>query len=134
MKIKFTNTFFGKASEETALVKLCKCDQLPVKVSYWLSRLLKVLIPLNQTFLEERKKLIEKWCDRTEDGKVVVVKDIIQFTEHGREYNADIVDLFNIGIELDINKIIIPIDKIPVGLLNSYDFEELEAFIEFTEN
>ena len=134
MKIKITNGFFERSNENSPLVRLCRSTQLPVKTSYWLSRLTKEIAPLNQAYLEEKKKLIEKWCDKNEDGTPVSEKGMIKFTEHGKDFNLELISLINIEIELGIDKIEIPLECIPVGLLSSFDFEELDNFIVFKEN
>ena len=133
MKIKITNTFFEKSGGEHALVRLCRSNQLPVKTSYWLSRLTKEITPLNRDYLEEKKKLIEKWCDKNEDGTPVSEGGMIKFTEHGKDFNLELISLINIEIELGIDKIEVPLECIPVGLLNSFDYEELDNFTVFKE-
>jgi len=133
-KIKVANSFFERgATQESALIKLCKSNQLPTKVSYWLSRILKELTPLNKLYLEEKQKLIEKWCDRDEEGKIILQNDMIFFKEHMKEFNLDITELVSIESELPFNKIEIPLDKIPEGLINSYDYGELDDFVVFQE-
>ena len=131
-KIKVANSFFER-SQEFALVKLCRSNQLPPKVSYWLSRILKEIIPLNKLYLEEKQKLIEKWADKDEEGKIIVQNERIFFKEHIGDFNSDITELTSIENELSINKIEISLDKIPEGLINSYDYEELCNFIDFKE-
>ena len=130
--MKITNVFFEQnVSKESPLIKLCQCKDLPTKISYWLSRLLAHLEPLNKTYAIEKKRLIEKWCDK-EDGKPKEENGQYRLSEHLEEFNAEYVELLDIELEIDIT-IEIPLDKIPSGVLNSYDFAQLSGLIEFKE-
>lgn len=131
--MKITNAFFEQNNtQESALIKLCRCNGLPAKTSYWLSRLLQKLEPLNTVYNGERKKLIEKWCDK-KDGKPNEENGQYKITEHVKEFNAEYAELLAIELEIDMNAIEIPIEKIPDGVLNSFDYEKLNNLIKFLE-
>lgn len=145
--MKITNAFFEKNNtQESPLIKLCKCNGLPAKVSYWLSRLLQKLEPLNTVYNGERKKLIEKWCDK-EDGKPKEESGQYKITEHVKEFNDEYAELLSIELAIDILVIEIPIEKMPDchdceqekcpqykrGLLNSFDYSQLVGIIDFKE-
>jgi len=131
MKIKVINGFFERGIvQETSFVKLAKSNQLPVRLSYWFSKLLQQLIPLEKLYLEQKQKLIEKWCDRNEDGTISTNENgTIRFTEHLKEFNVDITELLNIENELPIEKIELCLDDIPTGIINSYDYAGMEMFV-----
>ena len=132
--IQITNAFFEvNSGMESPLGKLCKYDNLPTKTSYWLSRLLQKLEPLHKVYLGEKQKLIDKWCDRKEDGTPDVEGQLFKVSLHMQEFNGDLQELLSIELSLDMDKIKVPLDKIPDGLLNSYDFNLLENVIVFTE-
>jgi hypothetical protein len=132
--MKITNEFFEQNNTPDApLVKLCKCNGLPAKTSYWLSRLLQKLEPLNEVYNAERKKLIEKWCDK-KDGKPDAENGQYKLTEHVAEFNAEFQELLAIELELGMNEIIIPLDKIPDGVLNPFDYGKLIGIIDFRES
>ena len=132
--MKITNVFFEQnITKESPLIKLCQCSGLPTKVSYWLSRLLNNLEPLNKTYLNEKRKLIEKWCDKDEDGKPKEENGQYKLSEHMNEFNQEYMELLEIELEIDMREIEIPLDKIPSGVLNSYDFEQLKGLISFKE-
>lgn len=131
--MKITNVFFEQnLTKESPLIKLCQCSELPAKTSYWLSRLLNNLEPLNKTYIGEKRKLIEKWCDK-EDGKPAEVNGQYKFSEHIDEFNKEFSELLEIELEIDMKAIEIPLDKIPPGVLNSFDFGQLKGLIEFKE-
>lgn len=129
--MKITNAFFEQ--QDSPLVKLCQCTGLPTKVSYWLSRLLQLLEPLNKVYTSERRKLIEKWCEKNEDGSPKEEKGQFKVTEHMQEFNNEYSELLNIEIDIDMKSIEIELDKIPAGVLNSFDFARLQGIIEFKE-
>ena len=131
--MKITNAFFEQnVTQESPLIKLCQCNQLPAKTSYWLSRLLAALEPLNKTYAGERKKLIEKWCDK-EDGKLKEENGQYRVTEHMEEFNKEYQELLEIELDIDMAIIEIPLDSIPIGVLNSYDYARLSDLIKFIE-
>ena len=132
--MKITNVFFEQnITKESPLIKLCQCSGLPTKVSYWLSRLLNHLEPLNKTYANEKRKLIEKWCDKDEDGKPKEENGQYKLSEHMNEFNQEYMELLEIELEIDMKTIEIPLDKIPSGVLNSYDFAQLRGICEFLE-
>ena len=132
--MKITNAFFEQnVTVESPLIKLCNCNQLPAKTSYWLSRLLSHLEPLNKTYANERKKLIEKWCEKKLDGTPDAENGQYQFVAHMKEFNAEYQELLSIELDLDMEIIKIPLDKIPDGVLNSFDYGRLAGIVEFTE-
>ena len=132
--MKITNTFFeANNTQDSPLIKLCKCTGLPTKISYWLSRLLQKLEPLNVVYNTERQKLIEKWCEKKLDGTPDAENGQYQFIAHTKEFNAEYQELLSIELDLDMEIIKIPLDKIPDGVLNSFDYGRLAGIVEFTE-
>ena len=132
--MKITNTFFEvNNTQDAPLIKLCKCTGLPAKASYWLSRLLQKLEPLNVIYNTERQKLIEKWCDKKPDGTPDTENEQYRFTTHMKEFNAEYQELLSIEIDPGMEIIKISLDKIPAGVLNSFDYNRLAGIVEFTE-
>lgn len=130
--MKITNVFFEQNNQDSPLIKLCQCTGLPTKISYWLSRLLSYLEPLNKTYAAEREKLIKKWCDK-EDGKPKEENGQYRITDHMEEFNKEYQELLEIELEIDMKVIEIPLDSIPVGVLNSFDYARLANLIKFIE-
>ena len=137
--MKITNAFFEQNTIEQSqgnlppLVRLCQCTQLPAKTSYWLSRLLSALEPLNKVYADERKKLIEKWCDKNEDGTIKQANGQCSFGDHLLDFDKEFQELLSIDLSIDMNPIEIALDTLPTGILNSYDFPRLEGMISFKE-
>ncbi len=130
--MKITNAFFEQNNQDSPLIKLCQCAGLPTKISYWLSRLLSHLEPLNKVYASERKKLIEKWCDK-EDGKPKEENGQYLIKEHMEEFNNEYQELLAIELDIEMKEIEIPLDSIPAGVLNSYDYSRLTGLISFKE-
>jgi hypothetical protein len=146
-KITVGNSFFDRQiQEEPALVRLSKCRDIPTKASYWLSRILKELSGLNTVYMEEKQKIIEKWAMRdadgvlktkwetlNEDGTVKTEENTYKFGDHGQDFSRDFIELLNIENELPFEKVALALDKVPSGVLNAYDYQELEPFVDFEE-
>lgn len=131
--MKITNAFFEQnVNQDSPLIKLCQCNQLPAKTSYWLSRLLAALEPLNKTYASERRKLIEKWCDK-EDGKPKEENGQYKLSEHMEEFSKEYQELLEIELDIDLDTIEIALDSIPMGVLNSYDYARLDGIVTFKE-
>jgi len=133
--MKITNAFFEQNNtKDSALIRLFECKELPAKVSYWLSRLLQAMIPLNKIYDEEKRKIVDKWGEKNEDNTLKL--DNEQFTiPSGKiiEFNTEFNELLSIELDIDIKEIEIPLSKIPNGLLNSFDYGKLTGIIEFKE-
>lgn len=133
-KIKVPNLFFELSMEkEPILIRLCKCDQLPAKISYKLSIVLRDISSLSKIYSEERQKLIEKWCDKNEDGSNKIQAGFASLSENKVKFNEEFCELLNVENELTINRIEIKLDELPTGIINSYDYSELSNFIDFKE-
>lgn len=132
--MKITNAFFEQNNQDSPLIKLCQCTGLPTKVSYWLSRLLQHLEPLNKTYASERKKLIEKWCDKDESGKPKEENGQYFIKEHMQEFNDEYAELLAIELGIDMKIIEIPLGQLPVGVLNSFDYSKLQGIVDFKED
>lgn len=79
--------------------------ELPVRVSYALSKNISKVAKELEIYNEERQKLIEKYCTKDENGKSIIDKNNqlkIQdkFLE---DWNNDIKELQAIEIEIDIH-------------------------------
>ena len=137
--MKITNAFFESNTIEQSqgnqppLMRLCQCNQLPAKTSYWLSRLLSALESLNKVYAGERKKLIEKWCDKNEDGTPRQENDQYSLKSNIIDFDREFQELLSIELNLDMDKIAITLDSIPPGILNSYDYARLDSLIDFKE-
>lgn len=103
---------------------------LPVKTAFKVARLIRELDKENITFDESRRKIIEKYAERddngvikqTPEGNIQLQQDKIE------ECNNELVELLNTTIEINVDKINIDalsdIELTPAQMIN------LEAFIE----
>ena len=71
--------------------------------------------------------------DKKEDGSPDVQNGQYKISKNIQELNNEFQELLSIELDLDINPIEIPLDKIPIGVLNSYDYNKLTGIIEFTQ-
>lgn len=86
----------------------------PIKVIYAINRNIEMLDKVAIPFQESRKELIEKYCDKKENGDVVPKKGMEQDLE------SELGELLD-GIEVDVD-----IRKIPISLIESIEASELE--------
>lgn len=54
---------------------VCNCKDIPLKEGRVRDSFLKELNPLLATFIAERRTVIEKFCDKDEKGKPIIVKE-----------------------------------------------------------
>lgn len=95
--------------------------ELPIKVSYALSKNISKVAKELEIYNAERQKLIEKYCTKDENGKSIIDKNNqlkIQdkFLE---DWNNDIKELQEIEVDVDIH-------KFKLDELNSYNMTATE--------
>lgn len=133
-KIVIKSGLFEVIGPNHGLVKLANAATLPVKTSYWLSRLIKKINSEAETYHKERQKIIDRLCDRDEKGEPVSVgPGMISLKDHQQEFMEAMNKLGDIDISIDINKIKIKLAEIPEGVISAMDFPTLEPFVEITE-
>jgi len=86
----------------------------------------------------ERKKIIERLCDKNDDGnpKLTPQGQYTFTSENGLKFQEEIKALYEVTeteINMD-NKISIMLDEIPEGLLSPNDMYNLMELIEFKES
>ena len=80
--------------------------QLPVKVSYAIAKNITKIEKELDIYNKERQKLIDKYCEKNEDGtnKVDEHSNIRISDEHLENWNKDVNDLLDIEIHIDMHK------------------------------
>ncbi|MCK9370955.1 hypothetical protein M0R04_13675 [Candidatus Dojkabacteria bacterium] len=94
MKLK---TILEDLDKLTSLSKI----KLPIKVSYWVSRILSKVNSELKSFQEQRNKLIEEYGEQDEKTKQFTVKD----PEKLKVFSKEINELLDVEVELDVKKI-----------------------------
>ncbi len=107
-----------------------------MKLSFALTRL-KVEYERGREAVEtERKKIIERLCDKNDDGKPKLTPQG-QYTfssENGFKFQEEIKSLYEITeTEINMDKVTIVLDEIPEDLLSPNDMYNLMELIEFKE-
>lgn len=83
------------------LDKECKA-----KVAYWIAKLVTEINKEYTIFNDTRKKLIEKYGKRDEEGNLITINDNFELQEeYIQEFNEQINELLNETVELNINPI-----------------------------
>lgn len=103
---------------------------VPVKTAFRIARLIRELDKENVTFDESRRKIIEKYAERdenggmkqTDEGNVILQQDKIN------ECNSEMLDLLNTEIEINVDKL--HVDDLGDIELTPAQTLSLEAFIE----
>lgn len=105
--------------ETDSLNKLIQCDKLPVILSFKLRNHIKKYKELEQSYFEEKQKLINKYNISDNKGTPQFWKEMNQ--------------LLNIETEIQNDKMQININKLPDGLLSPADIINLENLFYFVE-
>jgi uncharacterized HAD superfamily protein len=102
--------------------------ELPIKISYKLSRLNKILIEEYQQFEESRKKLIDKYGSKDSDGNLITQDDLVQFNEENRVlFINEFSDLLDIDIHINFEPI--NINELEDIKISPLDLLKLDSFI-----
>jgi len=115
-----------------ALGRLYGSNKLPVTKSFQITRFVSQFKQAGKLYAEEKKKIVEKWCDKDEDGKPKQQDDRFFFNEHHEEFNRDMDELLSIDA-LDKPTIKFMLHEFPFGLLSPQDLEGLQKIVEIQE-
>jgi hypothetical protein len=88
------------------------------------------LVKLNN---EVRQKLINKYCDKNEDGTPKTDGNQYSFTETAEQFTMDMNEFALQESEFNMDKIVIEVKDVPEGFLTVNDIIVLSAFIEFKD-
>lgn len=102
--------------------------ELPIKISYKLSRLNKILFDEYQQFEESRKKLIDKYGNKDSDGNLITQDDLVQFSEENRAlFINEFSDLLDIDVHINFDPI--NINELEDIKISPLDLLKLDSFI-----
>lgn len=102
--------------------------ELPIKISYKLSRLNKILSDEYQQFEESRKKLIDKYGNKDSDGNLITQDDLVQFSEENRAlFINEFSDLLDIDVHINFDPI--NINELEDIKISPLDLLKLDSFI-----
>lgn len=103
---------------------------LPVKTAFRVARLIRELDKENATFDESRRKIIEMYAERDEDGnyKQTDEGNVIIQQDKAKECNDAMVDLLNTTVEINVDKL--NLDDLGDIELAPTQALAMEAFIE----
>lgn len=88
------------------LQKLSK-EQLPIKVSYTISKNIKAIEEELKIYEEERRKLIKKYAELDKEGKLKVNDNgnYVIKQENQLDFNKEVLELMSIETDINISKI-----------------------------
>ena len=88
------------------LQKLSK-EQLPIKVSYTISKNIKAIEEELKIYEEERRKLIKKYAELDKEGKPKVNDNgnYVIKQENQLDFNKEVLELMSIETDINISKI-----------------------------
>lgn len=80
--------------------------QLPIKISYSIAKNVSKIEKELEIYNSERKKLLDKYCTKDEDGENVIDENnqLIIDDENLSDWNNSINELLDIEIKIDIHK------------------------------
>ena len=120
------NLTIRKILNDTNVLVAISQKQLPIKVSYAISKNIKKLEKELKIYNDERQKLIDRYWIKDEEGNNVIDENN-QFKiadEHIETWNKEINELMNIEVDIDIHKF--NLDSLICG---NYDMTPAELMI-----
>jgi uncharacterized HAD superfamily protein len=130
--MKITNNVFEALTRIDVLSRLLSCDDLPVMASYQLAKLTKVLEEEMKVYLQEKNKILDRYCKKDDDGKFIIENNSLVVHEGMMDdFNVKMKALMDIDNEIPVERVKIKIQHIPKGYISPANFAFLENFIEF---
>ena len=118
--IKITNEYIEKVVNSPLSMDIKK-KEFPIKTAYWIARCFDKIKKLADTYLEEKKKLINKYAiEKDEQGNAKMQEGMISLSDPNK-FSEELKELLDIEIDLGINKIKIDLDKCPNLTLEEMD-------------
>lgn len=108
------------------LNKLLTCE-LNIKTQFNLDKNVKEIDKILESYNASRKKLIEKYCDKDEEGKPKIIDNQYTFKENLDEFNKEFNELNS--IESDIKIIKFSIDELEGVKVNSTELASISYMI-----
>ena len=134
MNMKIKNGFFEVNNvPDSTLNRLLSNRDVAVSISFALSKFLKLMTPINEAYVETKKQLVERLADKDKEGKPAVEGDVYSIKENLEEFNAEFKKLVEIESDIAMEVIQIHEGDIPKGLINAYEFAQLDGIIEYKE-
>jgi len=130
--MKITNGMLEGLTRTDVLTRLLNCETLPVKVSYQLAKLSKLLDESLKFYLQEKNKILDRYCKKDDNGKFIVVDNSLVVQEGKEEqFHSTMREMFEIENDIPMERVKINLDDIPKGIVSPANFAFLELFIEF---
>ena len=108
------------------LNKLLTCE-LNIKTQFNLDKNVKEIDKILESYNASRKKLIEKYCDKDEEGKPSIINNQYTFKENLDEFNKEFNELNS--IENDVKIIKFSIDELEGVKVNSTELASINYMI-----
>ena len=108
------------------LNKLLTCE-LNIKTQFNLDKNVKEIDKILESYNASRKKLIEKYCDKDEENKPLIINNQYTFKENLDEFNKEFNELNS--IENDIKIIKFSIDELEGVKVNSTELASINYMI-----
>jgi|688.fasta_scaffold371448_1 hypothetical protein len=104
--------------------------ELPIKVSYSFSKLLKKIKSEGEIYFEQKDKLIDQYAEKNENNEIIQTQEngmiSIKITNMA-EYNSKLEELGNIEFDVEFNPI--SIDDLKIDTCKGLDLYVLDGFI-----
>ena len=121
-----------------SLANLSSSNKFTPKLSFDIAKFMKRFEDVAKTYMEERKKIIEKWCDKDIDDSPLVKEEsgrqMYTFNGHLEEYQKDMEELLEQDSEINAKKkITVNLLTMPTGVLSPADMNVLDCIVEFKD-
>lgn len=128
MKIK--NGALEILMQNQAINELFTATDIPIEISFRLAEFAAKLKTPMEVYLKEKRKLAEKFADKTPDQKPAIESKNYIITQNAQQFQKEFETLCNLTI--DVEQPIIQLGQWAQGKLNATDIRELSGLIQFT--
>ena len=102
-------------------------NDLSVRTQFKLNKNVAELNNIISIYEDSRQKIIEKYCDKDEEGKPIIENNCFTFRKKNEEFNKDFNDLNSIENEINIEKL--TLDELEDVKLNNAEFNSIKFLI-----
>jgi hypothetical protein len=111
--LEVENSVFERFSNNITFQRLQACSTLPIDIAFGIARLTKELVDKGETYFEIKNQLIQRYCDKDENGQPIVQEDgQLKIQEYREEFMEEMQKLLEQKVQLNCSKVVIYLDEL----------------------
>lgn len=132
--MEITNMQIEQLANSNALSTLLTSTSLPIKIRFRLSKLDAEIQRVAKLYFDMKQSLIQEYCDKDENGNPKTTENSYTFVQNQEEFTSKLSELLEVSNEMQIDKIVIPLNSLEDIPVNARDINILKPVIEFIED